>query len=264
VLVPEIPNIRALKVSAADNAFVADAIEELAQRFGGRTERSVALVAISFAVGPALLAAGETQAGRRIRFAVAIGGYYDIDAAIGFATTGAYRLPDGSWRNQTPNASAKFVLLRGNADRVSNLADRARLAQIADRRMANPAADVSDLLARLGAEGRAVYELIDNRDRERVADLIARLPEAIRQELRRLDLKGRDLPWLAGPILLVHGEDDAVIPAGESAKLAAALDPRAELYMIERFAHVDAGGAGFSDSLRLWNAAIRVLEERDR
>ena len=264
VLVPDIPNTRALKVSAADSALIGDAIAELAQRFAGAAERSVGLVAISFAVGPALLAAGETPAGRHVRFAVAIGGYYDIDAAITFATTGAYRLADGQWHRGTPNEFGKFVFLRGNADMLSDPADRARLVALADRRLANPAAEIGDLVARLGPEGRPVYDLIDNRDPERVAGLIARLPDAIRRELRQLDLRGREFPWLAGPVFLVHGEDDAMIPAGESAKLAAALGRRAELYLIERFAHVDAGTASVADSLRLWNAAQRILEERDR
>lgn len=264
VLVPDIANTRALKVSAGDSAAIADAIDELAERFGAGAARSIGLVAISFAVGPALLAAGETPAGRHVRFAVAIGGYYDIDAAIGFATTGAYRLRDGSWRRGQPNDFGKFVFLRGNADRVASPDDRARLGAIAERRLADPAADIADLTARLGPEGRAVYDLIDNRDPGRVAGLIVRLPATIRHELRRLDLKGRELQRLAGPVFLVHGEDDAMIPAGESVKLAAALGRRAELYLIERFAHADAGTAGLGDSLRLWDAAIRVLEERDR
>ena len=119
-------------------------------------------------------------------------------------------------------------------------------------------------MARLGPEGRIVYDLVANRDPLLVPTLIARLPEAIRSELRRLDLKGRQLPFLTGPAFLVHGEDDAMIPAGESVKLAAALGPRAELYLIEHFAHVDSGTNGLGDSLRLWNAAIRILEERDR
>ncbi|MGE0260099.1 MAG: alpha/beta hydrolase [Alphaproteobacteria bacterium] len=264
VLIPEIANVRALRVSAADSAIIADAIEELARRFAGGADRSVGLVAISFGAGPALLAAGETPAGRLVRFVVTIGGYYDIDAAIGFATTGAYRMPDGSWLREAPNEYGAFVFLRGNAGRVRDPADRARLAAIADRRLANPAADVADLAARLGPEGRAVYDLVANRDPLLVPALIARLPEAIRAELRRLDLRGRDFPFLAGPVFVVHGEDDAMIPAGESMKLAAALGSRAELYLIEHFAHVDTGTTTIRDSLRLWNAVIRILEERDR
>ena len=127
---------------------------------------------------------------------------------------------------------------------------------IADRRLADPASDIADLVARLGPEGRAVYDLVANRDPLLVPALIARLPEAIRAELRRLDLKGRQLPFLTGPVFLVHGEDDTMIPAGESVKLAAALGPRAELYLIEHFAHVDAGTSGLGDS-------VRLVERRD-
>src|SRR5712691_6384161 len=225
VLVPDIANTRMLKVSASDAGFVADGIEELTQRFASAADRAIGLVAFSYAVGPALLAVSQTSAGRHVRFVVAVGGYHDIEAAIGLVTTGSYRSPDGSWRQGTPNEFGKFVFLRSNAERVADRADR---------------------------------------DPDRVADLIARLPDAIRRELRALDLKARDLSAIAGPVFLIHGEDDAIIPSGESVGLAAALGPRAELYRIEHFAHIDAGTAGLGDSLRLWNAVQRVLAERER
>jgi pimeloyl-ACP methyl ester carboxylesterase len=264
VLVPEIANTRLLKVTAADSAIIADAIEELAKRFAPGADASVGLVAISFGAGPALLAAGETPAGHHVRFAVTIGAYYDISAAIAFATTGAYQTPDGSWISVEPNAYGKFVFLRGNADRVRDPQDRTLLIAIADRRLANPASSIADLVGRLGPEGRAIYDLIDNRDPRLVPKLLAQLPGAVQQELRTLDLQGRELPWLRGPVFLVHGKDDTVSPAGESMKLAGALGPRAELYLVEQFAHVDAGIAGLGDNLRLWRVVIRVLEERDR
>jgi pimeloyl-ACP methyl ester carboxylesterase len=264
VLVPDIANTRALKVSAADRADIADAIAELAGRFAAGADRSVGLVAISYAVGPALLAAAETRGGRHLRFIVAIGGYYDIDAAIGFVTTGAYRAVDGSWRPGVPNEFGKFVFLRSNADRIADPADRARLIAMAERRLADPAADIGDLAARLGPQGRAVHELIDNRDPDRVADLIARLPNTILRDLRALDLQRRDLTAIAGPVFLIHGADDPIIPAGESARLAAALGARAELTLVEHFAHVDAATASLADSLRLWAATERVLQARDR
>jgi len=264
VLVPDIANTRALKVSAADGAFIADAIDELAQRFPASGERSVGLVAISYAVGPALLAASQTPAGRYVRFIVAIGGYYDIEAAIAFVTTGFYRAPDRSWQHAAPNDWGKWLFVRSNAERVDDPADRERLRRIAERRMANPAAEIGDLAARLGPDGRAVYELVSNGDPARVPVLIGRLPTAIRDELRRLDFNGRDFRAIAGPVFLIHGRDDAVIPFSESVKLAEALGPRADLTILDHFAHVDAGDIGVADSLRLWDAAIHILEERDQ
>jgi pimeloyl-ACP methyl ester carboxylesterase len=264
VLVPDIANTRALKVSAADRASIADAIEELAQRFAGGGERSVGLVAISYAVGPALLAASRTPAGRHVRFIVAIGGYYDIEAAIGFVTTGYFQAPDGSWQRGTPNEWGKWVFVRSNADRVTDPADRGWLRRIAERRLANPVAEIGDLVARLGPDGRAVYDLVINGDPARVPALIGQLPGAIREELRRLDLKGRHFAAIAGPVFLIHGRDDAIIPYSESVKLAEAVGAQTDLTILDHFAHVDAGGIGLADSLRLWDAAIRILEQRDR
>jgi pimeloyl-ACP methyl ester carboxylesterase len=264
VLVPDIANTRSLKVSAGDSAFIADAIDELAQRAAGGGGRSVGLVAISYAVGPALLAASQMPAGRHVRFIVAIGGYYDIEAAIGFVTTGYYRAADGSGQRLAPNEGGKWVFVRSNADRVADPADRDRLHRIAERRLANPAAGIGDLTARLGPDGHAVYDLVSNSDPARVPALIGRLPGAIREQLRRLDLKGRDFRAVAGPVFLVHGRDDAIIPYTESVKLAEALGPRADLTILDHFAHVDAGDIGLADGLRLWDAAMRILEQRDR
>jgi pimeloyl-ACP methyl ester carboxylesterase len=264
VLVPDIANTRSLKVSAADSAFIGDAIDELAQRAAVGGGRSVGLVAISYAVGPALLAALQTPAGRHLRFIVAVGGYYDIEAAIGFVTTGYYRTADGSWQHAAPNEWGKWVFVRSNADRVGDPADRDGLRRIAERRLADPRAGIGDLTAQLGPDGRAVYDLVSNSDPARAPVLIGRLPAAIRDELRRLDLRGRDFRAVAGPVFLVHGRDDAVIPFSESVKLAEALGPRADLTILDHFAHVDASDIGFADGLRLWDMAIRILEQRDR
>src|SRR5439155_1987216 len=181
VLVPDIPNTRALKVSAADGVFIADAVEELAQRGAGGGEHRVGLVAISYAVGPAVLAASQAPAADHVGFIVAIGGYYEIEAAIAFVTTGYYRAPDGSWPHAPPNEWGKWIFLRSDADRVTNRSDRDRLLRIAGRKLADAAAEIGGLVAPLEAEGRAIYELIANRDPGRVPALVARLPEAIRQ-----------------------------------------------------------------------------------
>ena len=263
VLVPDIPGLRQLKVSAADSAWIAGAIVEAARLFdAGR--RPVGLLAISYAVGPALLAASETPAASRVGYIVTIGGYYDIRAAIAYVTTGWYRLPDGTWRYRRPNAWSKWVFLRSNAGRVSSAADRDLLRAIARRRLADPNAAIGDLTARLGPEGRATCALVANHNPRLVPALIARLPAPIREELARLDLRGKNFDEITGPVFLIHGRDDRVIPYTQSIELAKALGSRAHLYLINHFAHVGAGAQSFTDSLRLWDAATAILEERQR
>ena len=262
VLVPDIANLRALKVSPADAGNIADAVQYFARRGGGK-DPSVGLVAISYAVGPALLAALDEDTGRRVRFVLAIGGYYDIEALVTFFTTGYFReRPDGPWRHLAPNAYGKWIFVRNNVHRLSARADRAALAAMAKRKLENVNADIADLVAKLGREGRAVHALLVNADPQRAPALIAALPGAVRADMAALDLKQQDFSKLAARLILVHGRDDAIIPYSESEALAA-VAPRADLYVVDSLAHVDLGLGGLVDTIVLWRAVYRLLAERD-
>ncbi|MCH8197168.1 MAG: alpha/beta hydrolase [Proteobacteria bacterium] len=268
VLVPDIENLRALRVGPADAVAIADAIDYLAGELpqGGRGEpATVGLLAISYAAGPALLAALRPDTGRRVRFVFIIGGYYDSEAVLTFFTTGYYRDgPDEPWLHRTANAYGKWVFVKSNAGRISDPGDGAILARMAGRKMANLEADITDLVAALGAEGRTVYALLANSDPDRVPALIAALPEAVRADIAALDLKRRDLSKLSARLILVHGRDDAIIPYSESKALAAAVpEGQAALYVVDSLAHVDLGAAGLIDMLILWRAAYRLLTARE-
>ena len=281
VLVPEIANLRDLKVRPEDAAAVADALRHLAARPGTPGE-ALGLVAISYAAGPAVMAALEPDLRARVGLLVAVGGYYDIEALVTFFTTGHTRAaPHLPWKKVTPNPYGKWIFLRSNAERVSSARDRVLLMAMAQRKLDNLEAPLDDLTVRLGPEGGAVHALLVNTDPEAVPGLIARLPPAVRRDLRALDLKRLDLSALGAEVLLIHGRDDAVIPYTESKALAAALTAarapgsapgsapgrtpgRTRLTIVDNLAHVDLGPAGLSDSLRLWRAAYRVLSLRDR
>ena len=117
---------------------------------------------------------------------------------------------------------------------------------------------------RLGPEGRAVHALLDNDDPEAVPELIAVLPAAIRAEIAALDLKRRDLSRLAADSVLIHGEDDPIIPETESQALARALpEGRVRLYLASNLMHADLTSGGTADGLALLPAAYRVLALRD-
>ena len=273
VLVPDIENLRALRVGPADAVAIADAIHYLAGDYpagedpaGGRGEpATVGLIAISYAAGPALLAALRPDTRRRVRFVFIIGGYYDSEAVLTFFTTGYYRDgPNEPWLHRTPNAYGKWVFVKSNAGRLGDPGDGAVLERMAERKMANLEADITDLVAALGAEGRSVYALLANSDPDRVPALIAALPEGVRADIAALDLKRQDLSKLQARLILVHGRDDAIIPYSESKALAAAApEGQAALYVVDSLAHVDLGAAGLIDMLILWRAAYRLLSERE-
>jgi len=261
VLVPEIANLRALRVSPDDATAIADALRHLSDSEAG----PVGLAAVSYAAGPAVIAALAPDLAGRIGFLALIGGYYDMTAVVAFFTTGQYRPGPGQpWQQGRPNRYGKWAFVEANAERLEDRRDQVLLQAMAQRKRADLEADVSDLAGRLGPEGRAVLALLENRDPARVSSLIEGLPRPIVDDLRALDLAGRDLSALPAPAILIHGRDDPVIPFTESRALAAALGAeRAELYLVDNLAHVDLGPAGLGDALTLWRAAYDLLTARD-
>ena len=265
VLVPDIENMRALYVGPQDVRSIADALRHLSARGDVPAPDSVGLIAISYAAGPAILAALEADLRERVRFVLAVGGYYDMTALVTFFTTGGFReSPERPWRFMAPNAYGKWVFVRANARRVSDPQDRALLTAMAERKLADLDARVDDLAARLGPEGGSVHALLANDDPDAVPALIAALPEAVRADMAALDLSRAELSRLAAELILLHGRDDAVIPYTESLALAAAApEDRVSLCLVENLAHVDLGPGGLGDGLRLLRATYRLLALRD-
>jgi hypothetical protein len=261
VVVPELSGMRSLQVTARDAEPIADAVRYLDER----GVRPLGVAAVSFAVGPAVIALQEPAAEGKVDFFLGIGGYYDLAALITYVTTGFYRPSENeSWRYRQPKAYGKWVFVLTNADRLADPGDRTRLSEMARRKLADADADVTDLAIGLGREGQSVYALITNGDPERVGTLIDDLPPGVRQEIERLDLRRRDLSRLDTDFLLIHDADDRTIPAAQSLALAAAVAPgRAKVYLVEGLDHAQVKTLGVGDVLTLLEAIYDYLRLRD-
>lgn len=270
VLVPDIASLKALRAGPENVDDIAAGLRFLAGP--GRPDwsdapgRPVGVAAVSYAVGPAVLATLEPGLAGEVDFLVAVGGYYDLAATVTFFTTGWHRDADGVWRHRPPNAYGKWAFVQANAARLSDPGDRSSLSAMARRRLRDLTAPIEDLAAGLGPEGRSVHALVTNEDPGRVTSLIAALPEPIRADMAALDLAGRDLSGAPPEALLIHGRDDAIIPASESIALAAALPGAPELILLDELAHADLATDGPRtnvDFLRLWRASAWILAARD-
>ena len=90
VLAPELSGVRELRVRPSDAREVADAFAWLASRPDLAPGGRAGIVAFSYAVGPAVLAALEPDIRERVRFIVAVGGYYNLFRTVRFFTTGYF------------------------------------------------------------------------------------------------------------------------------------------------------------------------------
>lgn len=247
VMVPEPAGAKALTLSAEDAEDVAEAVRHAPA--GGRA----AVIALSYAAVPAVLALLDPDLAGRVGVVLAVGPPYDARRVIGFFTTGFV-----GTRRLEPNVYGKWVFVSANAARLSDSGDRVLLEALARRKMADPAAGAEDLTARLGPQGRAVAALLDNADPARVAGLVEALPMGLADEIARLDLSRRDLSGFGPELLVLHGADDRIVPVEEGEALAAAV-PRGRLFRPDRLAHADLTLSGLEDAVILWWAAHHLF-----
>ncbi|HEY9721075.1 MAG TPA: hypothetical protein V6D47_03630 [Oscillatoriaceae cyanobacterium] len=265
VLVPDIPSLRELRLTADDTRYIADGVRYLDSRPDLAPGGRLGIGAFSYAVGPAMLAALEPDLRDRVRLILSVGGYDDIEHVITFFTTGAYREGDSApWRHLTPDSYGKWVFVLSNVPSLSDAGDRATLTALAQRKLADPQADVSDLESRLqGSEAKALMALLNNQDPDRVPALLAGLPAPVLAQIRALDLSDKDLSGLTARVILVHGYDDDFVPYTESEALARALPPgRARLFLVNGLYHVNIQKPGVFDVWSLGCAVNALLATR--
>jgi pimeloyl-ACP methyl ester carboxylesterase len=260
VLVPDVPNFQAQRVAAGDSEVFADSVRYLL----ARQDSSVGIAAISYAAGPAIIAALEPDIAARVSAVAVIGGYYDTRSVVTFFTTGYFReAPDVPWQHRVPNAYGKWVFVLANAERIADPRDRTTLTAMARRKLADLNAGIDDLGIAIGPEGKSVLDLLSNGDPDRVPALIDALPPAVRADLDGLSLARRDLSTLRAELVLVHGRDDAIIPYVESVALARAVPSgQVHLALLDNLAHADLGPGGFMDGVRLWRAVYALMRAR--
>ncbi|GHE22053.1 alpha/beta hydrolase [Halomonas urumqiensis] len=256
VMVPELEGLRDFSVGTREVQGIADAIRHATAELPA-ADKGTGLAAISFATGPALLAAMQPDTAHRVRFVVAVGGYYDLTDMLRYVTTGEDR--GGAGRQaRPPRREVRWVLLRSQLHRLDDAEDRERLDAIARRRLAGDEGP-DPRISRLGPQGSALYTLVTNRDPARVEPLLEALPPPLLTQFEALDLASRHLDALEARLVLVHGPDDRVIPISHSRRLRDALPSgQARLFEAAGLGHVEVS-MDWRDGWTLWRAIDHVL-----
>ncbi|WP_139195515.1 hypothetical protein [Halomonas daqiaonensis] len=257
VMVPELDGLRDYSISTREVQAIVDAVH-YATRTGSQAPSHTALAAVSFAVGPTLIAAMDQEVASAVSFVVAVGGYYDMTDLLRYVTTGEDR--GGSAREAPPpQREARWAVLMSQLHWLEDAQDRALLESIARRRLTDPESSVRDEARRLGPSGSALYELVTNEDPGRIEALIDKLPPALVKELEALDPSRQPLDRLHARLVLIHGPQDRVIPISHSRRLRDALPQgQARLFETQALQHV-AVSPDWRDGWGLWRALVHVL-----
>ncbi len=215
----------------------------------------VVVLGISYGGSLALVAAADPRLEGRLAQVAVFGAYFDLVGVIQAVTTGT-SLVAGHAYPWEAHPLADEILERQSVELVPE-GSRDDL-----RRALRGRADGGSL----GAEARAVFELLTNRDPARTFELAEALPAQARGFLSRFSPSS-----VAGdidaPVIALHSATDPAVPYGEALRLEGGL-PGVRLVSVAGFRHVDFGApsgwrAAAGDLLGVWRFASWLLESQE-
>jgi len=182
-----------------------------ADRALGRPAR-IGVVSASFAAGLCLKAAARAEVDRQVGALLLVGTYVDARRLLAHLLTSPGADPFG-----------RLILLRAflrSDPSVPGPVLEAMDAALADESLRG-ALRLAGALASLSAGERSAFERLRD-DREEGARVCARIASEHAEEIDAFSVL-EDLPYVAAPVILVHGREDRVIPPSESADAATLL-----------------------------------------
>ncbi len=238
VLVPDFLGFKSLRLRTSDIGEMADAAVYLHSLHEQILPDRIGMVGFSYGAGPMLIAAADPRVEGRLKFVVSFGGYYDLAQVIKFVTTGYYQYAEERGY-ATPSDYTRWIFLRYNLDLLRDPVDQAILAKLSEARGWGSSGESPALSSDLTPEGRSVYNLLINRDPEKVESLVGRLAPSIREMIEQLS-PSRRIRHLAAYTIIVHSDPDPFIPYTESLALADTLkrEGRVHLEILRLFRHV--------------------------
>jgi putative flippase GtrA/acetyl esterase/lipase len=259
-VLPELPGLEAGEVDAR----TAEATVAVGAAVAARPDVEdgrVALLGVSTGAGLALLAASDDRLRGEVSVVAAVAPFADLSLVLRLATTGVYER-DGELQPYRTVALLGRVVARSLAAALPAGDDRELLLGWlpSSREEQDPLAPMpDDLRARLGTEGRAVADVLANRDPARFEELFEALPASVHALVADLSPARRTLE-IDAAVELVTAPDDGYFPLGEAEQLADAL-PAARLTVTAALEHVRlrATPRGAVELLRLGGATIRSL-----
>jgi dienelactone hydrolase len=230
VLVPQLDNLCKLRLHQDDiDALVATFQYLITQEF---SNGKIGMLGVCISTPLVLLAATEPSVSRDLAIVSSWGGFYDINDWLQAVLMRHY-INNGELIPWQPRPLLIEETPKWLIELLPNDSDRAYLEKMLVDGFTESAKD------NLSTSGRALYELLTNREPERVADLWAKLDPKIHQTLNSMSPHTK-MDKLKTKIAIIHTLSDDVIPWVESYKLADAIDDSCKVYfrVFEQFYHV--------------------------
>lgn len=242
VLVPEVPEWTALELAPHVTGPTLRAGLDWLERQDRPPGGGRGVIGFSFGAPHAIAASGDDDLRDRITGVVAFGGYCDLERTIRFQLTGEHEW-EGRTRHHRPDPYGRWIVGGNHLPGIPEYADHDDVAR-ALLELARRAGDAgvaswdpsleavkAELRASVAPERREVFDYLaqpgggDPRGPEALR-LARQLTEAAMERSPEMEVRPR-LARVPGPVHLVHGRNDHLIPFTEAWRMGEALPPAA-------------------------------------
>jgi dienelactone hydrolase len=233
VLTVELPDLMHYEITTRSTDMIEDAAAWMLRsaEYHGRDGR-IGMLGISFGGGLSIVASARPAIGNGIAFVMAFGGHGDLPRTLRYLCTGIQ--PDGAVR--PPHDYGLAIVLLSAADRVVPAAqvpplrsailsylEASRLDMVDKPKAALEFAHATRLAEDLAEPARTYMNYVNARDVARLGPVL--LPHVADLGADPALSPGRS-PFPHGPVYLLHGTADNVVPAIESTLLGRELSAR--------------------------------------
>jgi dienelactone hydrolase len=231
VMTMALPDLQAYMITPRATDIIEDAVSWMAQRPNLASDGKIGIVGISFAGGLSIVASGRPAIRDRVAFILSFGGHGDLPRVMRYLATGqAPQVP--GLATHPPHDYGLAVILYGladngvvPADQVAGLRDGIKTFLLASQLTLVSMDQANAMFAKARAMAKAMPEpsrTLMNYVNDRT---VGKLGPALVPFLDQLGASEPSLSPQRAPdppsaaIYLLHGDDDTVIPAAESALL---------------------------------------------
>jgi dienelactone hydrolase len=219
VLVPRLDNLRKFRLHQDDVEALVASFQYLArQEF---SNGKIGMFGVCLSAPLALLAATEPGINQDVAVVTSWGGFYNINDWLQAVISERYI--DGTPKPWRPRMSLIEETPKWLIELLPDKSDGVRI----EKMLGGNSPDYTK--GDLSPSGQALYELLSNRDPERVGDLWTRLDPKMRQALDSLSPHTK-IAQVKTKVAIIHAFTDDVVPWVESCKLADAIDGAYKIY----------------------------------
>ena len=276
VMTMALPDLQAYIISPRSTDVIEDTVLWMTHQHDIAPDGLVGIVGVSFAGGLSVVAASRPSIANRLAFVLSFGGYADLPRVMRYLATGDEERV-GALRAPPPHDYGVAVILYALADRgivppqqVQPLRNGVRTFLLAsqqamvDRDLSNRTfAQAREYATRLPEPARTLMNDVNARAVHQLGPILVPYLHQLEADSPALSAD-RDASVPRAPIYLLHGEEDNVIPAVESALLAEHLRARGanvHLLMSNLITHAQVNhGAPATDAIKLvsfWASVLR-------